>query len=321
LGVWLVTADVLAGSRFTISALAETVGSMATLTGAAPQPWLRGRLGEHRAAWRQRLADEPVDADLVGALLSPRWVCDFIAVPPARGDRTFHDELRRVRETSAADARADLREAVGGPLPPRLRRGDLVERTAELLEWVWTRTVRPDWPRRHRLLEADIVARTHQVAARGWADALAGMRPGLRWLGDGRLQINAFDHPPRDITGAELLFVPANVRGGWVGWDEPARYAVVYPCAGTLADPAASTVGPSAAVARLLGPARARVLAALTAPMSTTQLVAFTGYGLGSVGGHLKVLLDAGLVQRRRSGRSVLYFRTRLGERLLAGPT
>jgi len=62
-------------------------------------------------------------------------------------------------------------------------------------------------------------------------------------------------------------------------------------------------------------------LAALTTPMSTTQLVAFTGYGLGSVGGHLKVLLDAGLVQRRRSGRSVLYFRTRLGERLLAGPT
>jgi DNA-binding transcriptional ArsR family regulator len=55
--------------------------------------------------------------------------------------------------------------------------------------------------------------------------------------------------------------------------------------------------------------------------MSTTELVAFTGYGLRSVGGHLKVLLDAGLVQRRRSGRSVLYFRTRLGERLLAGPT
>lgn len=319
MGVWLVTADVLARSRFTISALAETVGTMATLAGAAPQPWLRGRLAEQRAAWRQRLAGEPVDAELVGALLSPRWVCDFIAVPPARGDRTFHDELRRVRETPLADARADLREALGGPLPRRLRRDDLVERTAELLEWVWTQTVRPDWPRRHRLLEADIVARTHQVATRSWADALQGMRPNLRWLGDGRLQINAFDYPPRDITGAELLFVPANVRGGWVAWAEPTRYAVVYPCAGTLVDPAESTVAPSEAVARLLGPARAQILSALAAPMSTTQLVAYTGYGLGSVGGHLKVLLDAGLAQRRRSGRSVLYFRTRLGDRLLAG--
>ena len=319
MGIWLVDTDTLAGSRFAISALAETVGALSLLAGRQPQPWERDWLRAHRPAYRARLAADPVDAALVGALLSPRWVCDFIAVPPARGDRTFHDELRRVRETPLADARADLREAIGGPLPRQLRRHDLVERTGDLLEWVWTQTVRPDWPRRHRLLEADIVARTHQVAARGWADALAGMRPGLRWLGDGRLQINAFDYPPRDLTGAELLFVPASVRGGWVAWDEPTRYAVVYPCAGTLADPAESAVAPSDAVARLLGAARARVLAALAAPMSTTQLVAFTGYGLGSVGGHLKVLHDAGLVSRRRAGRSVLYYRTPLGEQLLAG--
>ena len=44
--------------------------------------------------------------------------------------------------------------------------------------------------------------------------------------------------------------------------------------------------------------------------MSTSQLVAVTGQGLGSVGRHLRVLLDAGLVERRRSGRSVLYSRT-----------
>ncbi|SCF73934.1 hypothetical protein GA0115254_11502 [Streptomyces sp. Ncost-T10-10d] len=31
---------------------------------------------------------------------------------------------------------------------------------------------------------------------------------------------------------------------------------------------------------------------------------------LGSVGRHLKVLLDAGLAQRRRAGRSVLCYRT-----------
>jgi DNA-binding transcriptional ArsR family regulator len=45
--------------------------------------------------------------------------------------------------------------------------------------------------------------------------------------------------------------------------------------------------------------------------------VALTGQGLGSVGRHLKVLLDAGLAGRRRSGRSVLYFRTETGEVLL----
>ena len=44
--------------------------------------------------------------------------------------------------------------------------------------------------------------------------------------------------------------------------------------------------------------------------------MALTGLPLGSVGGHLRVLLDAGLVQRRRSGREVLYWRTALGDAL-----
>jgi DNA-binding transcriptional ArsR family regulator len=57
------------------------------------------------------------------------------------------------------------------------------------------------------------------------------------------------------------------------------------------------------------------------APRSTSQLVALTGYGLGSVGGHLAVLRDAGLVTRRRAGRSVLYVRTPLGNRLVAATT
>jgi DNA-binding transcriptional ArsR family regulator len=55
---------------------------------------------------------------------------------------------------------------------------------------------------------------------------------------------------------------------------------------------------------------------ALDTPKSTTHLVALTGHGLGSVGGHLRVLLDARLVRRRRSGRSVLYYRTETGEAL-----
>jgi hypothetical protein len=43
-----------------------------------------------------------------------------------------------------------------------------------------------------------------------------------------------------------------------------------------------------------------------------------TSLGLGSVGGRLRVLLDAGLLGRRRSGRSVLYHRTQAGDTLVA---
>jgi len=45
--------------------------------------------------------------------------------------------------------------------------------------------------------------------------------------------------------------------------------------------------------------------------------VALTGRGLGSVGRHVKVLLDAHLVRRRRAGRSVLCFRTAAGDVLV----
>lgn len=72
-----------------------------------------------------------------------------------------------------------------------------------------------------------------------------------------------------------------------------------------------------ASLGALLGSARAAVLVLLGSPMSTSQLVAVTGQRLGSVGRHLRVLLDARLVERRRAGRSVLYSRTPAGEVLV----
>jgi DNA-binding transcriptional ArsR family regulator len=155
------------------------------------------------------------------------------------------------------------------------------------------------------------VARTERLTQGGWAAALGELRPGMRWLGGGRLQINMHDYPPREIHGGQLLFVPVMPRTGWVSWEEPHRHAIVYPCSGPLAEAGHAPVPD--ALGRLLGSSRAGVLLLLDTPKSTTQLVALTGQGLGSVGGHLKVLLDAGLVGRRRSGRSVLYFRTTAG--------
>jgi len=203
----------------------------------------------------------------------------------------------------------------GGPLPDQLIRDDLAERAADLLAWVWTESVLPYWPRRRRILEADVVARTAQLSRGGWAAALEGMRPGMRWLGEGRLKINAYDNPPRRIAGSCLLFVPVTPGHGWVSWDPPRRYAVMYPCSGSLADAGRSPVPET--LAALLGPGRARVLGLLATPKSTTQLAGLTGQGLGSVGRHLKVLREARLIQGRRSGRAVLYFRTAAGDILV----
>jgi DNA-binding transcriptional ArsR family regulator len=318
MGWWQVSADTLAGSRFVISPLAEATASLMVLhKDTATHPGERPWLDAHRAAYRERLASDPVTAQLVRAALGRRWVADFFGfIPTGSSEPALDEELARVRQTPPEVARTDLTQSLGGPLPASLDRPDLPERAAGLLEWVWTQTVLPYWPRRRRILDADIVARTRQLSQGGWAAALGDMRPGMRWLGEGRLQVNTYNYPPRTIAGAQLTFVPVTSGQQWAAWDIPYRYALVYPCSGVLTQPDPAPV--PEALGALLGPARAAVLVLLDTPKSTTQLVALTGQGLGSVGRHLKVLLAARLVQRRRAGRSVLYYRTAAGETLLA---
>ncbi|MEV6050159.1 helix-turn-helix domain-containing protein [Streptomyces sp. NPDC052107] len=320
MGWWQLNADTLVRSRFVVSPLAETFACLKLLhatDGAHPgeQEWLR----THLPAYRALLAADPVTARLVRAGLGRDWIADFLT-PAPRGGEAFADEVARVRSTAPDAARAHLRTALAGPLPAELDRDDLPERAAALLEWVWEATVRPSWERRRRVLEADVVARTAQVSRGGWVSVLDALRPGrTRWLGENRLQINLHEYPPREISGAELIFVPVSVqRAGWVAWDDGVRYAAVYPCAGALADVGTRPV-PSA-LGALLGAARAEILLLLASPMSTTQLTAVTGQGLGSVGRHLKVLREAGLVERRRAGRSVLYARTPVGDVLVEAP-
>jgi DNA-binding transcriptional ArsR family regulator len=313
MGWWRVNADTLAGSRFVLSALAEATASLMALErGTATHPGERAWLDTHQPGYQERLAGDQITALLVRAALGRNWIADFLTpTPTGEREQAFGNELARIRETPAEAVRADLTVSLSGPLPARLRRSDLAERAADLLEWVWTESVLPYWPRRRRIVEADVIARTAQLSQGGWVAALDDMRPGMRWLGQSRLQINAHDYPPREISGAQLLFVPVTPRHGWASWDAPHRYAVTYPCSGVLAEP--DQVPVPETLAALLGPARAGVLVRLDTPKSTTQLVALTGQGLGSAGRHLKVLLDAGLVRRRRAGRSVLYYRTAAG--------
>ncbi|WP_380282154.1 ArsR/SmtB family transcription factor [Kitasatospora purpeofusca] len=344
MGWWRLDADTLAGSRFALSPLAETVAALKTLHrggGAHPgeRRWLEAALPRYRA----RLAADPLTAALVRAALGPRWNATFLTPTPgaeehrADGRRVadgelFARELAEVRATPPAVARADLAETLGTALPPPLDRDDLAERAADLLARVWTETVEPDWPRRRRIIEADVLARTARLGAGGWADALSDLRPGMRWLGGDRLGTGHRDGGPEpmDLTGVQLLFVPVTPQQSWLCWDVPPvdgrrraapgrRYAVVYPCSGVLAEEGRRPV--PQALAALLGPGRAALLSLLDSPKTTSQLVALTGLPLGSVGRHLRILRESGLALRRRAGRSVLYHRTPAGQVLLDAGT
>ncbi|MEU0512319.1 ArsR family transcriptional regulator [Amycolatopsis sp. NPDC006125] len=74
---------------------------------------------------------------------------------------------------------------------------------------------------------------------------------------------------------------------------------------------------PSASAVRLLGRARAELLTALHSPATTTDLARALAVTPSAVSQHLRILRENGLVTRERSGRSVLYVITPLGEALI----
>jgi DNA-binding transcriptional ArsR family regulator len=72
-----------------------------------------------------------------------------------------------------------------------------------------------------------------------------------------------------------------------------------------------------AALAGVVGATRARLLALLGAPRSTTELAERLEQHAGGISQHLTALRAAGLVSSSRHGRAVLYVRTPLADRLV----
>ncbi|WFE25499.1 helix-turn-helix domain-containing protein [Solwaraspora sp. WMMD791] len=266
----------------------------------------------------QHLLDaRPVLRALLAASFRPRWTADYLTLAPLSTAPTFAEELAAVAGRGDGRLRADLRETRPGPLADVLLADGLAGQAAELLDWVWRQTVQPQWPDRERRLRADIVGRTARLSSQGWAGVFADLNQKMRWLGDGRLQVNDYPSPPMRLDAAEqLVFVPAHCARGWVLWEKPTRFGMVYPASGILVDPPSVT---AAGLGRLIGANRTTILTLLGTPMSTSQLATVTRLGVGTVGDHLKVLLDAGLVTKRRSGREVLYWRTAIGTALAGG--
>lgn len=313
MGVWQVPVDLLARSRFTISPLTDTFSALRALR-KPNGPWQHAWRRPHLAAYEQMLARRPVARALLAASFGPHWIADFLTRPPATAAPTFAEELARVGAYTDDQIRADLQATNPGPLDDVLSAGGLAQEAVYLLDWVWTHAVRPEWPAREQRLRADVVARTSRLSTEGWAGVFSDLAGTMRWLGEGRLQVDDLPDPPLPLDRAEqLIFVPAHCVRGWVVWDQPTCFGMVYPARGVLAD----TVQPTPdGLDRLIGPNRAAVLRRLGTPVSTSHLAALTGLSLGSVSEHLRVLLDAGAAVKRRSGREVLYWRTPLGAAL-----
>jgi len=319
-----VGADDLLRSRFAISPLFELDNLLRKLSGLSPN-----RLP---AAWSARLAPvyqrlrATTDLDVVLALYSRTRGPAFAAPPPRSLTQTIEDDLATVRATALPDARREiavclsLRPVHDERILAVLRGGDVVERTARALEAAWRALLAADWPQLRALCERDVVHRAGQLSSSGWAAALDGLHPRVRWRNGAIEVLRTAEHRSVPLGGEGLLLVPSAFLWPHVAAhiDQPWPAALIYPARGVAAlweTPAPATPG---ALGDLVGRTRAGLLTVLDRPASTTQLARSLGLATGAVGDHLTILHHAGLLTKARSGRSVLYRRTPLADALVA---
>jgi len=316
-------AEDLLHSRFAISPLFELDHLLRKLSGASPY-----RLPP---AWSARLLPiyrrlrEDTDLGAVLALQSRNYGPDFAAPPPRSLAQTIEDDLAAVRGTPPQDARREIayclaqRPATDEHVLAVLHGDDVVERIARALETAWDELLAADWLQLRAICERDVVHRAGQLSRGGWAAALDGLHPNVRWRSGAIEILRLSAHGSIGLDGAGLLLVPSVFVWPHIAAhiDRPWPAALIFPARGIAAlwetPPGA---GPGA-LGDLLGRTRARLLAELAQPASTTQLARSLGLATGAVGDHVRILHRAGLLATARSGRSVLYQRTPLADALI----
>ncbi len=301
------TAADVAYTRFAFSPLWEVVASVWVLKGGAGHDlharWVR------QARDRLRGFDWRPLHDVVPTRVIPGFICP----PPAAPLPELADELATVRATPAEQVAREV-----AAIPEVTTVPDAGE-LADVIQEYWDRVLAPFWPRIRALLEADVQYRARRLTTGGASALFDDLNPAVRWR-DERLFV---EHPRvtarRGLRGKGLLLVPSAFVWPRVfsitvpGWQPTLR----YPPRGIGDLWTERRTAPSAALVGVFGASRARLLAELDNPASTTDLAARTGLTAGGVSQHLTALKAAGLVSAHRVGRFVLYARTEVAEHLL----
>jgi DNA-binding transcriptional ArsR family regulator len=320
-----VSVEDLLRSRFALSpamALCTLLRSLAGQNRPLPRAWA-GRL---LPTFERLRRESELNAAL--ALQTPRSGADFIAPPPRGLSQTWADDLALIRATPLEAARHEIAAAVTRPSArdPRVRAvlesTDVVPRIAEAMDQAWHELLAADWPQLRAICERDVVHRVGVIGEHGWAATIESLHPGIAWRAGG-IELGFFpDGGTVRLAGEGLLLIPSVFVGPSVAahLEDPWPKTLIYPARGTAALWGEQEAAPDPdALTALVGRARARLLAALDTPASTSQLARSLAMAPGAVGDHLAILRDAGLLVRARSGRSVLYRRTPLGEALIGG--
>lgn len=319
----LCSATDLVRVRFAISPMFETREAVRVLT--------TGKSGSPHGRWLAAARAHSANLDLAGlAALSPKrgYAPDFLAPPPAGPRTTFEDELDQVRATVPAQVRTEIaRSLVASPaVPPGTEwlLGDPAEartRLADSLAAAWETLVHPAWSTTRDVLEADIAYHSRRSAAYGVHALFLGLDDRISWDDDtGALELHTPVDDERHLEGEGLVLMPSSfVWPNIVAVTEaPWRPTVVYPARGIAAHwRDAPEPDHANGLVRLMGARRAAILQVLGRPSTTARLARTMSMSPATVSEHLSVLYDAGLVSRRRVGRSVEYQWTPRGSALV----
>lgn len=326
-----VDADRLSRSRFAVSRLVELTNGLEVLAHPDRAPSARSWVARTR-----RVLDRARAAAVLSLVESATWyVPDFLVPIPQVYEPSLDAELAAVAATPPDDLREQLRLAfrIGpppeaalarararpghdprAPLPPAV--GDLLRRSgaeavparvAAELRHCWQAALSDWWPEVRRTLDEDVRHRATEASRRGFATIVPSLHHRLGWTGQ-RVELDLPYDVALDAEGGLVMtpsiFLPRPAV--WLG--RQAEVMIGYPARGRAALWADPPTPNGEQV--LLGRTRARLLADLATPRSTTELSTRHGVSPATVSYHLTRLHRAGLVQRRQAGHSVLYERT-----------
>jgi DNA-binding transcriptional ArsR family regulator len=306
----------LADVRFAVSPLNELVLSL--------RAWRDpGRYPLH-LRWLHALQDARGDLDeaTLSALTNDRlWTPDFLNPRPYSPLTRIDDELARLAGTDPATVRRDLRAVHGaGPLPGPLRgsASRVLARILRALTGYWQRCFEPHWPRMRALLEGDVTYRGRQIAQRGLVAMFADLSRAVRLVDNVvEVQLRSNVDYARPTTGGLTLLPTLWTTNAStpISADEPPM--ILYAARGIATLWEAQPLPAPDALIAILGATRAGLLVHLQTPASSTELAARLGVTVTAVNQHLRALRDGGLLVSARHGRSMLYRRSDLGDRLV----
>ncbi|KOV39021.1 hypothetical protein ADK60_01285 [Streptomyces sp. XY431] len=318
-----VSVEDLLRSRFALSPAMDLCFLLRSLAGHGrplPRAWAARLL----PAFERLRRETELDAAL--ALHTPQGGPNFVAPPPRGLNQTWADDLAMIRATPLEAARHEIATTATGPSArdPRVRAvldsTDAVPRIAEAMNRAWHELLAADWPQLRAICERDVVHRVGVIGEHGWATTIESLHPGIAWRAGG-IEIGFLRGGTLRLAGDGLLVIPSVFVGHVAAhMEDPWPRTLIYSARGTAAlwGEHENVPQPDTLTA-LVGRARARLLLALDAPASTSHLARSLAMAPGAVGDHLAILRGAGLLVRARSGRSVLYRRTPLGEALVGG--